>query len=208
MRHIQMFPALIRGGRPDCNAAAGVFLILFALSAAALLGSVCAKEFRGNRKKSIPVFAGISFAVTLALLCVFGCTDAALRGILLCLSLLYASYSDLKTRECGYTPALVIAVTALIGTGLDGIWLRTASAFIAFALLFFGAVITVSTLNGADLLLSMACFFLLGIPKGLAGLCLGMLAGIVVSLIKKRGRSEGFPLLPYLAAGFMTAYFI
>lgn len=188
---------------------AGCIVMMFvSLVAAALLGSYCGKEFHGNRRKTIWVFVGITAAVTLALIGFFGYAATAIRGIILCLALLYGSYSDIKTRECGDAPFLLIAVAAFIGIELEALPFMLLAALTAFALQFYGAWITKSTLNGADLKLSVACCFMLGTVRGIAGLVIGMLVGIVVSLLKKRGMKEGFPLLPYLAVGFMTAYFI
>lgn len=185
-----------------------IAMLFIALAAAAFLGAWCGKEFHGNRRKTIWVFVGITAAVTLALICFFGYAATAIRGIILCLALLFASYSDIRTRECGNVPFLLIAVAAFIGIELDAVPFMFLAAFTAFVLQFYGAWITKSTLNGADLKMAVACCFMLGTVRGIAGLVIGMLVGIVVSLLKKRGMKEGFPLLPYLAVGFMTAYFI
>ena len=66
------------------------------------------------------------------------------------------------------------------------------------------------TIGGADVKLSAACAFLLGITKSLFGLITGLTLGIIVNLIIqiRKDKAEGFPLIPYLAAGFMAAYFI
>ena len=66
------------------------------------------------------------------------------------------------------------------------------------------------TIGGADVKLSAACAFMLGIWKGFAGLIAGLTLGIIVNLIiqMRKNKVESFPLIPYLAAGFMAAYMI
>ena len=55
-------------------------------------------------------------------------------------------------------------------------------------------------MGGADIKLSAACAFMLGTVQGFAGLMLGLIAAIIVNIIKNRKKNtEGFPLIPYRA---------
>ena len=83
------------------------------------------------------------------------------------------------------------------------------SALLVGGIMLMTTVITKSQMGGADIKLSAACAFMLGTVQGFAGLMLGLIAAIIVNIIKNRKKNtEGFPLIPYLAVGFMTAYFM
>jgi prepilin signal peptidase PulO-like enzyme (type II secretory pathway) len=71
-----------------------------------------------------------------------------------------------------------------------------------------GMIFMKAVVNGADLKLAAACAFLLGFWNGIAGLIVGLLVAVIVNLIKLKNKKDGFPLIPYLAIGFMMAYFI
>ena len=68
------------------------------------------------------------------------------------------------------------------------------------------------TLGGADIKLSTASAFLLGAVRGVGGYLVGLLASVIFTLIynKAKGRSnkDSYPLIPFLAVGVMTAFFI
>lgn len=201
--HFIDFGALTGGGIAFC-----VITGLLSILLAAILGAYCSDEFGGNRKRAILVSCGITMLVTLSCICFFGFSAATIRGIIICLALIYCSYSDIKLRECGNAPFLLIAVAALIGCPLTNLPNMLLAGFVAFVLQFGGAVATDAELNGADLKCACACCFALGMARGLFGLVTGMILAIAVNLVRLCDRKAGFPLLPYLAAGFMTAYFI
>ena len=183
-------------------------LILLTGLAAAFLGFFCAREFKGDKRKTILIFTLIAVLLAVMLLAFFGFTVAAIKGIILSLVLAFVSYSDLKTRECPDFPYLMIVVAAFIGGDLHCLPDMLLAALAVFCFQFFGAWATNAKLNGADAKLATACAFLLGSARGITGLVIGMLIGIIVNLIKLKDTKEGFPLLPYLAVGFMTAYFL
>ena len=63
-------------------------------------------------------------------------------------------------------------------------------------------VITKSQIGGADIKLSAACAFMLGTVQGFAGLMFGLIAAIIVNIIKNRKKNtEGFPLSHTLPSG-------
>lgn len=136
---------------------------------------------------------------------------SAVRGIIFCLILVFSSYSDIKTRESDDYLAVMIALTAFIGIKVSDIPVMLLSAvLITLPMLLIVIVCKGKAVGGADVKLSAACAFLLGITKGFAGLIAGLTIGIIVNIIiqTRKNKAEGFPLIPYLAAGFMAAYFI
>ena len=68
-------------------------------------------------------------------------------------------------------------------------------------------LISKSNVGGADIKMAAACSFLLGLSRGVIGLLAGMILAVVVNVFKK-DKKKGFPMIPYLAAGYMAAYFI
>ena len=187
-----------------------VFLALTAMTAF-LASQYAAGHFKGNKKKTALAFIGISVCTAAVLLCFFGCAVSAVQGILFCLLLVYASYSDIKTRESDDCLALMIALTAFIGREVTEIPMMLLSAVLITIPMFLVLIICKGkTVGGADVKLTAACGFLLGISRGTVGLMAGLLIGVVANLIiqTKKEKQEGFPLIPYLAVGFMAAYFL
>ena len=186
-------------------------VLLFAGLTAFLVSRYAAGHFNGNKKKTAFAFVGIVVAVTALLLCFFGCAVSAVQGILLCLILAYSSYSDIKTRESDDCLAVMTLLTAFIGREVSEIPGMLLSAVLITIPMFLVLIICRgNTIGGADIKLTTACAFLLGISRGIVGLMTGLTIGIIANLIiqSKTEKPEGFPLIPYLAAGFMVAYFI
>ena len=103
----------------------------------------------------------------------------------------------------------MIVIAAFIGTDIAALPGMLLSALLVGGIMLITTVITKSQIGGADIKLSVASAFLLGIKQGFAGLMLGLIAAIFVNIIKNRKKKNtGFPLIPYLAAGFMVAYFM
>ena len=69
-----------------------------------------------------------------------------------------------------------------------------------------------SAIGGADIKISTALAFLIGAEKGLCAMIIGLPAAVITMLIvrkiKKTGKGEAFPLVPFLAAGAMAVFMI
>ena len=176
-----------------------------------LLSLYASNNFNGNKKKTAVAFVGVVLVVSALLLSFFGCAVSAVQGILFCLILLYCSYSDIRTREVSDYLSVMIVLTAFIGRGISDIPIMLlATVLITLPMLLIVILCKGKAIGGADVKLSAACAFLLGITKGFAGLIAGLTFGIIINIViqMKENKAEGFPLVPYLAAGFMAAYFI
>ena len=176
-----------------------------------LISLYASKRFQSDKKKTALIFIGISLAVSALLLCFFGYAVSAVQGTLFCLILLFSSFSDIKTRESDDYLAVMIALTAFIGIKVSEIpGMLLSAVLITFPILLISIICNGKSIGGADVKLSAACTFLLGMAKGFFGLITGLTLGIIVNLIiqTRKDKAEGFPLIPYLAAGFMAAYFI
>ena len=183
----------------------GFVLVITAVLIAVVLSRYVAEAYKGNRKKATLFFAGITAFVTLMLFCFFGCAATTFKGIIFCL---FSSYEDIRIRECEDYVHLMIVIAAFIGTDMAALPNMVLSALLVGGIMLMTTVITKSQMGGADIKLSAACAFMLGTVQGFAGLMLGLIAAIIVNIIKNRKKTEGFPLIPYLAVGFMTAYFM
>ena len=186
------------------------FLIM-AGATAFIISLYAVKRWKSDKTKTAVAFVLITVVVTIFLLCFFSFAVSTVKGILLCLILQFSSYSDIKTREADDYLHVMIALTAFIGrepTDVSGMILS--AVLITLPLIMPVILCKGKVIGGADVKLSVACTFLLGISRGIIGLMTGLTIGVLANLIiqTRKNKVEGFPLIPYLAAGFMAAYFI
>ena len=180
---------------------AGLIFLITVILISCLVGSFAAKKWKGNKAKTIWGFVLISSITAISLFCFFGLSVRAIQGIIFTHILLVSSYSDLKTRECDDCLSVMILLTAFVGVELTSI----PSMFIAA--IFLLVVLTVSDgIGGADIKLASASVFLLGFQRGIIGLIAGLLLAIIVNSIKSK--KSGFPMIPYLTAAFIPAFFL
>jgi len=187
----------------------GAVLLIMAMLAAVFISLYASGAYKGNRKKAVLFFVGITALAALMLLSFFGCAATTLKGIIFCLLLVFSSYEDIKTRECENYVHLMIVIAAFIGTDMSALPGMLLSALLVGGIMLITTAVTKSKLGGADIKLSAACAFLLGAVQGLIGLVIGLTLAVIINSVKNRKKKQtGFPLIPYLAVGFMTAYFI
>lgn len=191
------------------SAVSASVMLLITVAAAVLLGMAAAKKYEGNKAAATLSFAGIALVAGVACICLFGCAAAAVKGILFSLILVFSSYEDIKTRECGNCLSVMVVVAAFVGTEPASVPMMLLSSLLLGGTVLLTCLIAKGGVGGADIKMTAACAFLLGLPRGIIGLLLGMLLAVAVNAIRNRkDKKKGFPMIPYLAAGFMTAYFI
>ncbi len=180
-----------------------IFLCLCCMLFGLLMGVVINEYAKKKWKRThTTIAAGLLFFI-------FGLSVTALKGLIFCTLLLYATNSDLSTREVTNWIPLSIALTGLIGIDLTNIpFMLLAALFVTLPQLIV-AIRKENCYGGGDIKVSAACGFLLGIEKGILGLTAGLLLAVLCTLaiqrIKNR-KAEAFPLIPYLAVGFMMVY--
>ncbi|MDD3963154.1 MAG: hypothetical protein PHU76_01700 [Synergistaceae bacterium] len=133
----------------------------------------------------------------------------AVKGLAFVLLLLTASATDLKSRTIPYSVCILLALTGLMDFSPVRLWglFLAVPFFIASGLNRGGA---------GDIFLVAASCFVLGLAKGAVGLTLGLfcfcLFCLAASAVRKaKGQKEkpaSYPLAPFLAVGFIAAYFI
>lgn len=186
-----------------------LILIAFSLLSAFCVGLYATKKWGGSKLKNNLGFTGIILAFSVLSICFFGLSAITVRGIILCLILLFASFSDIKTRECSDWLHVMILIAAFIGCNFNNLPNMILSAVFVWLIIFVTVVISKSNIGGADLKCATACAFLLGFEKGIVGLTVGMLLSVLFNAFKKEeNREEGFPLIPYLTAGYLAVYLI
>lgn len=186
-----------------------LLLLIGAVFAAFCIAMYAANGQQGEKRKTVLLFMGITAIVTVTMLCFFGCAAVTVRGIILCLILLYSSYSDIRTRECSDYLHLMIVIAAFIGCKTAELPAMILGGALVGAVMLVPLPTGNRTLGGADIKCSAACAFLLGLKRGLIGLTAGLLLAVIINGIKNRKKKDkSFPLLPYLSVGFTAAYFI
>ena len=186
-----------------------LLLLIGAVFAAFCIAMYAANGQQGEKRKTVLLFMGITAIVTVTMLCFFGCAAVTVRGIILCLILLYSSYSDIRIRECSDYLHLMIVIAAFIGCKATELPAMILGGVLVGAVMLVPLLTGNRTLGGADIKCSAACAFLLGLKRGLIGLTAGLLLAVIINGIKNRKKKDkSFPLLPYLSVGFTAAYFI
>ena len=205
--HLPNLSPVIRG---DMRTIFFWLAVLFLAGLSALFLSIGAAErFHGNREKAQIGFLTITLLATAVLLCFFGLSAMTLKGMVFALILAYASYEDIRSRECDDSLHVMIVIAGLIGTGSAALVKNAFAAALILCVILSTLLFSKEEIGGADIKLSAACVFVLGLSRGLFGLGIGCLFAVVCNLIKNRkNKKAGFPMIPYLAAGFMAAYFI
>ena len=149
---------------------------------------------------------------TIALSIRFGLSIYTFQGLFLYYLLLYASVSDLTDRRVADHLSVSVLALSLISVPTVGIISMLIGGAVSFAIQTGVSVFSGGRYGGADIKISSACVFLLGWSRGLIGLALGLLTGVLFTLIynkiKKRSSSEGFALVPFISFGMMVAFFL
>ena len=170
------------------------------------------EKFGGSNKKVLAAYITVPTVSIILLMLRFGESMRTAKGLILVLLFLYASYSDIRTRKCGDLLHVFIILTAFIGIEISDLpQLLIAGAYILVFMLG-TSVLFKERIGGADIKFSAACAFLLGAENGLLGLIVGLTAAVCINVvlrfIKHKDHHAGFPMIPYIAAGFFAAYFI
>ena len=185
-------------------------ILVATIIVALIVARYAAHHWHGDKQDVAAGYAAISGVYALLLFGSFGFTAQTIRGILLCMILLTAAYSDLRSREVTDYMSVMVLLTAFIGVSMADIpGMLLGGLFVAGMMLLVTLLSGESCIGGADIKLGGACAFALGTTGGVAGLIGGLVLAIVINMCRgKSTRNQGFPLVPYLATGFLAAYFI
>jgi len=182
--------------------------MLFAL----LLGFLLEKQKRKQctPHKLLNLILPIIAAVLLFLR--FGIGMESIKGLTLFMLLLYASNSDLKTREVSDNIPIMIVITALIGIGISNIPMMVLGAICVTIPQLLIATLKPNSYGGADIKIMAACSFLLGLERGLVAIIVGLLLAVIMTItirkIQKKDLKNTFPIVPYLSIGSFLAFLI
>ncbi len=163
----------------------------------------------GKSDKRNPIYHIVAAISMSMMLFSFGWSMELIKGTVFLFLLLYASVCDIQTHEVKDFVSIMILLTAFIDIQLTNLPGMAISGLLAFVFLLICAIASGNRLGGADVKLSAACIFLLGLQKGFVSLIIGLLLAVVCNLLHNRKNKENkaFPLVPYLSFGFMVMYF-
>lgn len=184
-------------------------LIIITVLASLGVSTFAANKWNGNKGKTALGFIAVTLIFTVLLICFFGCTAITVRGIIFCLILLVSSYSDIRTRECSDWLHVMILIAAFIGCDFANLPNMFVSAMFVGGIMLMTLLISNCDIGGADIKCAVACSFLLGLERGIIALVGSMLTALLFNAFKdKEKRRGGFPLIPYLTAGYLAVYLI
>jgi Flp pilus assembly protein protease CpaA len=153
-----------------------------------------------------------STAIALGLSLRFGMSVYTFQGMFLFFLLLYASMSDLTDRHVANHISISILALSLISVPTVGFTSMLIGGAVSAAIQLGVTALSGGGYGGADWKISSACAFLLGWQRGLAGMVLGLLIGVIFTLaynkIKDRDIHEGFALVPFISIGMLAVFFI
>ena len=184
------------------------YLFITVLFVTVLLAQYTSKRFGFNKVRTTAIIVAVSLIYTLSLIYFFGVAAITVKGLALLFILMYSSSEDIKTRNCDDGIHLMIVIAAFIGTEIRQLPGMILSGIFVMIIMLASVIIGKGKMGGADIKLSAACAFLLGLQKGLMGLFIGLLLAIVINLIKGKNQKQPFPLIPYLSVGFTLAFLI
>ena len=138
---------------------------------------------------------------------------AVLKFLILLGILLYASIKDWREHEVPDTVWKLITILGLVNISICDLPSMLLGAALVFLPQIIPAVInTEKAMGGADIKISTACAFLLGVGRGLAAFIIGLTLFVVIVPIIRRIRklpmNEPFPMVPFLSVGTIAAYLI
>ena len=204
---------MIVQAEPSINIVEIVFTAMAVAGISASAGILMDRKLNRTMNKKISIILTIAPIVCATLMVLTqGVTMAAVKGFLLCLILLWASVMDIKQRKVSDSASLMIMLTALIGTEIQQIpGMLAAMVVIAIPQLAM-AVLKPGSYGGADIKISAACAFLLGLWPGLLANIAGLTLAVVTTAtgvgLKKIEPKQGIPMVPYMAIGAIIAYLI
>ena len=134
---------------------ASLMACLAAVAALALAG-YCSERYETDRKKTALMSAIIAVSVTLIMICFFGCSATAVKGIILLSVLALSSFEDIRTRECDDYLHVLIAVAAFIGTDIKRLPEMILAGFFAGGIIVLSKLIGKGKIGGADIKLAAA----------------------------------------------------
>ena len=154
-------------------------------------------------------FAGVG----LVLLLLHGMTLTSVKGLILCMILMWAGISDMTKHEVpDFISAMILILAFVEFTPANLPSMMIGAAVIFLPQLLISVLCPGRAVGGADMKISAALGFLLGAEKGLFAVITGLLAAVIVMLIVRRIRKESnkepFALVPFLGFGAMLAVMI
>ena len=143
----------------------------------------------------------------------FGLSVTAVQGVFLACLLLYASCSDLTDHHMDDHIWVTVLALGLCSVGRFGIVSMLIGATMVFVPQMLVSLIGKgNTLGGADIKLSTARAFLLGLQRGPAALMAGLLVAVIVMAIvqklNRKKRRQPFALIPFLASAAAVVFFV
>ena len=183
------------------------YLLMSALTL--ICGWITCAMTRGKAsKKPVPILCSVGFVLYSAgLILLFGCSMRTIQGMAFAMILLYASFQDVETRIVGDYISVEILLLGLATATPGSIPTRLFLAALSLLPVLLAERFSPNEpIGGADVKITAASVFLIGNLYGFAGYLAGLVFGIVGNLIVRKKRKEPFPLVPYLAAGFLIAF--
>ena len=169
------------------------------------------KEKKTSSKYSIGISVACAVIYASALFLRYGTGKVVIQGLVLLFVLMYASISDIRTRTVGDFLSVEILIISLIRLPSDKILFSIIGAIIILVAQILLTLVGILKMGGADIKITTAATFLLGIEKGIAfyfiGFLLAILYGMARSLISAK-TNEGIPMIPFFSIAILIMFLV
>lgn len=169
------------------------------------------------KKRGFTVYCTINYLIVIivstALYIFGGISIWTIKGVIMLLILLCASVQDISTHEADDSLWIMLFVLSFVNIEETLMWSMVLSGAIVFVPQIVIVILSKgNSIGGADIKLSTAAAFSLGLYKGIIGFMIGLVIAIAFQLIynkiKKQSFNKAFALIPFIGTGFMFSYFI
>ncbi|GKX31381.1 hypothetical protein SH1V18_38610 [Vallitalea longa] len=181
-----------------------IYYIITAIFTGILLNLILGKYFK---IKKYPLTVILSIIIMFILIRTFDNQLMIIKGFLFSEVLIFTSIVDFKTRTIPNTVHIVILLLSIININL----LQSMLGFIVVPLPFLlAALLEPNSIGGGDIKLMSAIGFLLEVKNGLIAGMISLIIAVAINSIlyklKRKDKSESFPLGLYLSIGSFVSY--
>lgn len=180
------------------------------LGVALIIGLFIKNKFKIENSKFNFLFTLTPVALMATMFAVGGLTMVAIKGFVLFTLLFVALIHDMRERRVPDIISIMILITGLIGIEVSHLPPLLCAVIAVGLPQLIVAMMMPGMYGGADIKVSSATAFVIGLWNGYAAIIIGLILSIITTVIirtvKKKSLKTGIPMIPYLALGTFLVF--